>query len=85
MKTQQTRTALWQNMVMCVTLIGVLLCQPLSASSVYSGYTLFAPFKTTTTYLIDTDGNVAKTWESDYKVGVVSYILDDHSLYNTNI
>ncbi|MBL8842661.1 MAG: DUF1080 domain-containing protein [Planctomycetes bacterium] len=44
------------------------------------GYTLFAPFSDTTTYLIDLDGKVVHTWESRYHPGLLAYLLPDGRL-----
>ncbi len=44
------------------------------------GYTLFAPFSETTTYLIDLDGRVVHTWASRYKPGLLAYLLPDGRL-----
>jgi hypothetical protein len=44
------------------------------------GYTLFAPEYSGTTYLIDMDGNVVHTWESEYIQGLAVYLLEDGKL-----
>jgi len=44
------------------------------------GYTLFAPFSDTTTYLIDLDGRVVHTWASRYNPGLLAYLLPDGRL-----
>ena len=45
------------------------------------GYTLFAPqFFSTTTYLIDMQGRVVQTWESDFPPGQVAYLLENGHL-----
>lgn len=44
------------------------------------GYTLFAPFSDTTTYLIDLDGKVVHTWASRYHPGLLAYPLPDGRL-----
>ncbi len=46
----------------------------------YSGYTLFAPIMSTTTYLIDHYGRVVHTWPSNYPPGMLAYLLDDGTL-----
>lgn len=43
-------------------------------------YTLFAPNLSTSTYLIDRNGNVVNEWESDYTPGLHGYLLEDGSL-----
>jgi hypothetical protein len=45
-----------------------------------SGYTLFAPNRSTTTYLIDMDGKLVHTWESKYTPGQSVYLLDNGTL-----
>jgi len=44
------------------------------------GYTLFSPNTTTSTYLLDKDGNVINEWVSDYPPGLHAYLLEDGSL-----
>ena len=46
----------------------------------YEGYTLFAPKHFTTTYLIDNEGNVLHSWESDYEPGQSVYLLENGNL-----
>lgn len=53
------------------------------ASRSYKGYTLFAPITSTTTYLIDNDGQVVKTWQSGYGPGQAVMLLGDGSLLRT--
>jgi hypothetical protein len=53
------------------------------ASQSFKGYTLFAPITSTTTYLIDNDGQVVKTWQSGYGPGQAVMLLDDGSLLRT--
>jgi hypothetical protein len=50
------------------------------AISENEGYTLYAPEYSSTTYLIDMDGNIAHTWESDYIQGLAVYLLEDGKL-----
>jgi outer membrane protein assembly factor BamB len=44
------------------------------------GYTLFAPLTADSTYLIDLDGNVVRTWKSDYLPSAWVYLLDNGHL-----
>jgi Arylsulfotransferase (ASST) len=44
------------------------------------GYTLLAPANSTTTYLIDMEGRVVKTWQSDCKPGHSAYLLENGNL-----
>ena len=53
------------------------------AARSYTGYTLFAPVPSKTTYLIDNEGQVVKTWESAYNPGQAVMLLDDGSLLRT--
>ena len=48
----------------------------------YDGYNLLAPTASTTTYLLDMEGRVVHTWDSDYRTNS-NYILDDGSLLRT--
>ena len=44
------------------------------------GYTLIAPYFSTSTYLIDMEGNVVHTWKSEYPPGLHAVLLPDGSL-----
>jgi hypothetical protein len=44
------------------------------------GYVLFSPLLSTTTYLVDVDGRVVHTWESDFAPGAGLYLLDNGNL-----
>lgn len=46
----------------------------------FSGYTLFAPLKSNTTYLIDMEGAVVHTWESTLRPGNAAYLLENGHL-----
>jgi hypothetical protein len=46
----------------------------------FSGYTLFAPMRSTTTYLIDNYGRTVHTWASDYQPSMSVYLLEDGHL-----
>src|ERR1700750_511585 len=41
------------------------------------GYVLFAPLNSDTTFLIDNDGAVVRTWKSDLSPAGAVYMLDD--------
>jgi Ca2+-binding RTX toxin-like protein len=45
-----------------------------------NGYTLFSPNTTTSTYLIDKDGDVVNEWQSEHVAGLHGYLLPDGSL-----
>ncbi|MBU3741300.1 MAG: arylsulfotransferase [Candidatus Kapabacteria bacterium] len=49
----------------------------------YKGYTLIAPVVSTMTYLIDNDGQVVRTWQSQYRAGQAAMLLDGGSLLRT--
>jgi len=46
----------------------------------YNGYTLFAPLNYYTTYLIDNDGYLVNSWDSDYEPGNTVYLLENGNL-----
>ena len=46
----------------------------------FEGYTLLAPLQSDTTYLIDNDGEVTHTWESNYPPGNAAYLLENGNL-----
>lgn len=45
-----------------------------------AGYTLFAPFQNTQTYLIDNCGHKIMEWSSDVQAGMAAYIMPDGNL-----
>lgn len=49
----------------------------------FDGYTMFAPMKSTTSYLINNCGEEVHSWQSSYKPGVAAYVLDDGTLLRT--
>ncbi len=46
-------------------------------------FNLFAPLRSTTTYLMDNDGNIVHTWASDYTLGNSVYLLENGNLLRT--
>lgn len=46
----------------------------------FEGYTLFAPLTSSTTYLIDMQGRVVRTWSSDLAPGASVYIKDNGNI-----
>jgi predicted outer membrane repeat protein len=53
------------------------------ASTVSDGYTLFAPIGSTTTYLMNNDGQFVHTWDSAYRPGLSTYLLESGNLMRT--
>ena len=47
------------------------------------GYTLFAPLNSDTTFLIDNDGQVVRTWRSELAPGASVYMLNNGHLMRT--
>jgi hypothetical protein len=47
------------------------------------GYVLFAPLLSGTTYLIDGDGSVVHTWQTEFAPGASVYLLDNGHLLRT--
>jgi hypothetical protein len=54
-----------------------------SQAGAFEGYTLFAPLTSTTTYLIDMNGEIVHTWGSQFSPGNSVYLLDNGSLLRT--
>jgi hypothetical protein len=50
------------------------------AEKACKGYTLLAPANSTTTYLLDMEGRVVRTWQSDCKPGHSAYLLENGHL-----
>ena len=46
----------------------------------YDGYTLFAPLTSKRTYLIDMEGNIVHTWDSQYYPGLYAELLPNGNL-----
>jgi hypothetical protein len=46
----------------------------------FEGYTLFAPMQYSTTYLIDNNGLLVRSWDSDYNPGNSVYFLENGNL-----
>ena len=46
----------------------------------FRGYTLFAPLSSATTYLMDMQGKVVRTWESDCSPASCAFLLDNGHL-----
>jgi hypothetical protein len=49
----------------------------------FEGYTLFSPINSKTTYLIDNNGQLINSWDSNYTPGQSVYLLKDGSLLRT--
>lgn len=49
----------------------------------YSGLNVFAPMQSTETYLMDNDGEILWTWNSNYRPALSVYLLEDGSLLKT--
>jgi len=49
----------------------------------FIGYTLFAPMPYTVTYLIDNNGLLINSWESDYRPGLSAYLCENGNLLGT--
>jgi len=52
-------------------------------SSSFNGYTLFAPTVYTDTYLINNEGLLVNSWQSDYLPGLSAYLLENGNLLRT--
>ncbi|MCK5145402.1 aryl-sulfate sulfotransferase [bacterium] len=50
---------------------------------IYDGYTLYAPLSSTSTYLIDNNGERINSWVSAYNPGNSAYLLEDGHLLRT--
>jgi len=59
--------------------VGLMLCAP----EVSEGYTLFAPLRAGSAYLIDVLGRLVHSWELAYWPGMAVYLLEDGSLLVT--
>lgn len=53
------------------------------ASQSFNGYTLFAPMRSNTTYLINNEGRLVHAWQSNYPPGQSTYLLENGHLLRT--
>lgn len=53
------------------------------ASKAFGGYTLFAPLRALTTYLIDNEGRLVHSWQSNFTPGNSVYLLENGHLLRT--
>jgi hypothetical protein len=51
----------------------------------YNGYTLFSPLQSTSTFLIDMNGRVVKTWETDSTPASLAYLLDNGNILRAGL
>lgn len=52
----------------------------LASADAFQGYTLFTPLSSRITYLVDMQGEVVHTWESEHAPGNSVYLMDDGSI-----
>jgi hypothetical protein len=51
-----------------------------SKPGTYGGYTLVSPLQSTHTYLVDIEGRVVRSWDSEYRSGQDAYLLENGNL-----
>src|SRR5262245_43719811 len=51
----------------------------------FAGYTLLSPLQSTTTFLIDMNGRVVKTWETDSTPASIAYLLESGNLLRAGL
>ena len=68
-------------------LLAALYTMPVLAESApgNSPYVLYAPLNSEKTYLLDGENKVAKEWTSEYRPGMVAYLLEDGSLLRSGM
>jgi hypothetical protein len=75
--------------IACITGIGSSFAQTqtvglfLNETESFDGYTLFAPTRSGTTYLIDNAGHQVQSWESQFNPGLAVYLLANGHLLRT--
>lgn len=74
-------TLLAQHAVYSQPTIGLIERQP----AAQPGYTLFSPMNYTATYLIDNDGRLVKTWQSNFRPGLMAYLTPDGHLVRSAV
>lgn len=61
-------------------LAAVAAAPPEPSSEVSSGYILFTPLASTSTYFIDNETNIVNQWESSYRAGGAAYLINTNHL-----
>jgi hypothetical protein len=56
-----------------------------NAPGAYAGYTLLSPLQSTSTYLIDMQGRVVKTWSTDSTPASLAYLLESGNLLRAGL
>jgi hypothetical protein len=51
----------------------------------YAGYTLISPLQSTSTFLIDMNGRVVKTWETDSTPASLAYLLENGNILRAGL
>src|SRR6478736_5238677 len=51
----------------------------------FKGYTLISPLQSTSTFLIDMEGRVVKTWETDSTPSSIAYLLESGNLIRAGL
>lgn len=57
----------------------------LNTEDAWEGYTLFAPLRSTTTYLIDMEGRLVHSWPGEATPGLIAYLLPGGRLLRTEL
>src|SRR5262245_15482799 len=70
-----------ERFVLAVQTTGLFVNSPQS----FQGYTLFSPQQSNTTYLINNEGTVINTWQSDYLPGLLSILRPDGTLLRAGV
>ena len=55
----------------------------LNTDKAYTGYTLIAPSLSNEVYLVDNCGKLVNSWETNYRPGAVTYLLENGDLLRT--
>lgn len=81
--------AAWRAVVLCLILLAPLTAQEQTMgllrndSASYRGYTLLFPMWYSETYLVDNEGQLVHSWQSDFKPANSVYLLEDGTLLRT--
>src|SRR5262245_510893 len=51
----------------------------------FRGYTLISPLQSTSTFLVDMEGRVVKTWETDSTPSSIAYLLENGNLIRAGL
>jgi hypothetical protein len=90
----QTRKFFWFATTLVLATVGIAVAQGPAPQGVglirndpgaFTGYTLISPLQSRSTFLIDMQGRVVKTWDTDSTPSSIAYLLDNGNLLRAGL